>query len=223
MPSYAAVCFDLDDTLCRPERSPDAILQEAFARADCEPYCTAADCRAVVPNLQPTSSDREFYERLFAEAARRADIEPQSAPRVAESYLAVADPTAVRFHDHAKQVLKSIAETIPVALVTNGLRRTQSQKLATLGVTDTFDATVFADPDGGVPPKPDPKPFERALETLDVSASETLHVGDSVPADVAGAARAGLDTAWLPRGDDGEPSTAPTYVLSSLADLSSIV
>ena len=61
--------------------------------------------------------------------------------------------------------------------------------LESLGLTPRFDATVSSAEAGAQ--KPDPRPFELALERLGLVASRALHCGDS-DADRKGAARAGL-------------------------------
>lgn len=61
--------------------------------------------------------------------------------------------------------------------------------LDALGLTQRFQATVSSAEAGFQ--KPDPRPFELALERLGVPASRALHCGDS-DADREGAARAGL-------------------------------
>jgi len=47
--------------------------------------------------------------------------------------------------------------------------------------------------------KPRPRIFELALEALRVRPADVLHVGDSLDADVAGAQRLGMRTAWVNR------------------------
>jgi len=64
-----------------------------------------------------------------------------------------------------------------------------TEHLEGLGLTQHFDVTVSSAEAGAQ--KPDPRPFELALERLRVSASRALHCGDS-DADREGAARAGL-------------------------------
>jgi HAD superfamily hydrolase (TIGR01459 family) len=45
--------------------------------------------------------------------------------------------------------------------------------------------------------KPDPTIYERALSMLNLPAAKVLAVGDSLRTDIAGAAAAGLDSAWV--------------------------
>lgn len=232
MSAYDAVCFDLDRTLCVSTQDAEAVLETAFDRVGCEPFCTHADLADLVPETPTAHSDREFYENLFGLAARRAGRDDGLATPITDAYLETYDPAAVRFRDGAEGVLRRAREgTDAVGLITNGSRETQTPKLERLGIADAFDATVFVDPADGVPPKPDPIPFERALASLGTTADRTIHVGDAVHADVAGANAVGMDSALLAVGDDRDaagatapdPTERPTYELSSLDVLSAFL
>lgn len=247
MASYDAVCFDLDSTLCVHTQDRRVLLETAFDRAGCEPFCTAADLRGLVPDLPTAQTDREFYENLFELAARRARGEtdeelgngvdrhrsglhsdgagpdPAHAPAIADAFLDAYDPTAVRFRTGAEAALDLARERGPVGLITNGERETQTRKLETLGITDAFDVAVFTDPEAGVLPKPSTVPFERALAVLGAEPSAAIHVGDSVHADVAGANAMGMDSAWVDPGHDVERTHEPTYELPSLDAFERIV
>src|SRR5439155_23386616 len=54
--------------------------------------------------------------------------------------------------------------------------------------------------------KPAARIFEAAIRELGVPANAILHVGDSLEADIGGAQRLGMATAWVNR--SGEPSKA---------------
>jgi FMN phosphatase YigB (HAD superfamily) len=78
--------------------------------------------------------------------------------------------------------------------------------------------------------KPRAEIFAEVVARLGVSADEALHVGDSLRADVAGAARAGLRTAWITRrvSDPGaalaeHEGPRPDHVIGDLAELPSLV
>ncbi|WP_254863750.1 HAD family hydrolase [Halovivax gelatinilyticus] len=224
--SYEAVCFDLDRTLCVSTQDAQRVLEAAFESVGCSPFCTHEQLSALVPETPDAFTDLEFHENLFELAATRAGADASVAGALADSYLDVYDPTAVRFRDGAETVLEHARDrTDAVALITNGSRPTQSQKLDALGVADAFDATVFVDPADGVPPKPDPVPFERALSALGTDPGRAIHVGDALYADVAGANAVGMDSAWLATAssEGDEPIHRPTYELSSLDGLSAVL
>lgn len=224
-----AVCFDLDSTLCISEQSDHEIHDAVFDSVDVDPYFTPADLRAVDSASLPTAeSDREFYEHLYRAAADHVDAEPNRVADLAAATLDVVDETAIQFRDGAREAVEYVREYYDVGLVTNGGAETQGAKLDVLGIADAFDVTVFCDPADGVEPKPDPRPFELALDGLDATPERTLFVGDSLGCDVAGAHAVGLQSAWVPPGRDHQslpedPEPAPTYRLESPAALTGLL
>lgn len=76
---------------------------------------------------------------------------------------------------------------------------------------------MFGTPETGV--KPDPAPFHRVLDALDVGPDQAVHVGNSLAADVAGAQAAGMAAAWLRVADDPAVEASPEYVVDELAEL----
>lgn len=218
-----AVLFDLDSTLCQPRQSPDAKVVEAFGRANVEPYCTAADLGAVTSESLTATADSEleYYMLLLEAAAERAGVSTEDAPAVARAYDTVGGHSDVELLPGAKEVLRHLNETYALGLVTNGLKEIQQKKVDTLGIRDSFDTLVFATPDKGY--KPEPDPFEQALFDLDTAPNETVHVGDSRLADVAGAHAAGIHSIWIPHEVPHEEPTdnspKPDQTLDTLHDL----
>ena len=81
-----------------------------------------------------------------------------------------------------------------IVLVTNAPEEAARESLEALGLTDAFDPMVFAEEAGAE--KPDPAPYSFALETLGVSAGETLAFEDS-PKGVKSAVEAGVPVVGL--------------------------
>ncbi|NGM69705.1 HAD family hydrolase [Natronolimnobius sp. AArcel1] len=226
MPAYDAICFDLDRTLCESTQDPTAVLETAFDRVGCDPFCTPADLQAAIPALPTSETAREFYVNLFAEVSRRAEADA-NASALATAYLETSDPSAVEFRPGAADALEHARACGDVALITNGGRKTQTQKLEALDITDAFDVCVFTEPSAGILPKPALAPFEYALGELETTPDAAIHIGDSVRADIAGANAMGLDSALVAT-DGGtdvgdEHGHRPTYELETLEALESIV
>ncbi|RQG89271.1 HAD family hydrolase [Natrarchaeobius halalkaliphilus] len=222
MAAYDAICFDLDNTLCEPTQDASSVLEATFERAGLEQFCTAADLRNAVPALPTAETDREFYEHLFSEVASRANVDPVVSSRLTDWYLEIRNPTAVRFRPGAREALDYARDRGPVALITNGGRRTQTKKLRALEIEGEFDVRVFTEPSAGIYPKPDAAPFEYALSELGAEPRRSIHVGDSLHADVAGANAMGLDSAWVDTGRGRNGDHQPTYELSTLEALETI-
>lgn len=71
------------------------------------------------------------------------------------------------------------------------------EKLESLGLLPFLDTLVVSDIVGFH--KPQPQIFELALDSLQVPAEATLHVGDDWDADVEGARSVGITPVWLDR------------------------
>jgi len=229
MGEFDAVCFDLDSTLCVSEQSDHDIHQAVFERVDVDPWFSPADLRAIDSASLPTAHTlREFYEHLYRAVCADVGGDPAHAPALAEATVDVVDEAAVTFRDGARAALDHVRDRYEVGLITNGGEAGQTAKLERLGIADAFDATVFCDPANGVEPKPATEPFERALASLDATPERTLYVGDSHGADVVGAHRTGLQSAWVPLDRHGEvpaesPDPAPTHRLDGMGELPSVL
>ncbi|MGI8438591.1 MAG: HAD family hydrolase [Thermoleophilaceae bacterium] len=95
-----------------------------------------------------------------------------------------------------------------------------AEVLDRVGLGEALDAVVPSALVGA--PKPDPRLFATALDAVGAQASRSIHVGDSIEHDVAGARAAGLRAVLVVRGAT-RPSGAGVPVVSSLAALPSLV
>lgn len=216
-----AVLFDLDFTLCQRCWSPDAVLTEAFDRVDIDPYCTATDMIQAASEVSTVVSYIEFYTHCLEAAAERNGTIPERAPAVADAYHSAIDYADVEFLPGVETALTASRANSQVGVVTNGSERIQTEKLASLDIEDIFDALVFATPEGV---KPDSYPFERALDALGAVPEKTIHIGDSLRADVAGANAMGIRSVWIPHNEaESVDGIEPDHTLDSLADLPALL
>jgi putative hydrolase of the HAD superfamily len=218
---YDAVLFDLDGTLCTHLQDADALYRQAFERAGVDRFGAPADLWTALdgpPGADELSHLSEGFRRLTARYGR----EQVDSEALARGFLDAVDYSAVAFRPGAPAALRRARDVGPVGLVTNGPSARQSVKLDALDVADAFDVCVFA---ADTPPqKPDPAPFVRALDALDVDASRALYVGNSLEYDVVGAQRAGLHVAWYPEADDASADGYdPEFVFRTLADLDGVL
>ncbi|MFW5937520.1 MAG: HAD family hydrolase [Halanaeroarchaeum sp.] len=215
MPGTETVLFDLDGTLCLHEQDHDALLERTFDRVGVEPFADERAFRAAATVAPDADSETDFLANAFEIAAKRAGVDRAPVDELAKTYRSQVDPTAVRFRAGARDALDHVADR-PVGLVTNGGRDHQREKLRALGIEDRFDTVVYAGDE--TPSKPSPEPFEIALDALDARATSTVHVGNSLPDDIAGANGVGLESVWVPTDDDRRDTAAatPTHTIDSL-------
>lgn len=226
-----AITLDLDDTLwpfapigARIERVLDDWLREHSPR-------TAE--RFPIPVMRALR-DRVFAERTDLahdmSALRRlclhtAFVDSGEDPALVDAAYAVfhAERNRVDCYPDAVDALARIAARLPVAALSNG-----NADLAAIGLDHHFAFQIGAREHGIA--KPDASIFLAACDRLGCAPDEVLHVGDHIEADVLGAARAGLRTAWVHREDARErhphwphADIAPDVIVPDLAALADLI
>jgi putative hydrolase of the HAD superfamily len=216
MGDVAAVLFDLDGTICEYERSADELLDRCFERVGLDPFFGQREYLSRFVDFAHEGSDvREIREACFAAIAEEDGRDGAVGVEVARAYADLRDHANVRFTPGAERGLAAIAARYPVGLVTNGDEWMQSQKLEALGIADRFETVVHAGYE--LPAKPEPDPFQAALDAMGVGvggagARGPTRDADDPPANAPGGRGAGLDARTA-------PPRAPDYVLDSMADL----
>jgi 2-haloalkanoic acid dehalogenase type II len=92
------------------------------------------------------------------------------------------------------------------------------------GIAEYFDSLLSSEEAGSC--KPDPAIFEQALSRAGCSADQALFVGDSLPADIAGANRVGIQSVLIWHRNDRQPDPdmpRPTHVIRRIPDLLEII
>ena len=108
---------------------------------------------------------------------------------------------------------------MPWGIVTNG-SASQLRKVEKLELVDRAACIVISEEVGAR--KPDPAIFQAAATRIGIAPARILVVGDHPEADVAGAARAGMQTAWLRRGREWPAHTVeavPDVIVDVLDEL----
>jgi putative hydrolase of the HAD superfamily len=112
------------------------------------------------------------------------------------------------------------AQNRALGIITNGPSPFQEQKIKAMGIADYF-AVILVSGALGLK-KPDPEIFRRAVNQLEVTARETVFVGDNPTADILGAQAVGMPAVWkrVPFWDDCPTADA---VCDDLAQLPGII
>jgi HAD superfamily hydrolase (TIGR01549 family) len=142
--------------------------------------------RAFVPALHA-----EAFEAVLPRHARG------SSPELVELWKATRMQALTRYPE-TEMVLEHWRARVPLALVTNGASRLQHAKLAATDLRRFFDVVVVSE-EVGVG-KPDPAPFQTALEALGLGADDVVMVGNDVDRDIAGARNADIRPVHVDRG-----------------------
>ncbi len=211
------VLFDLDDTLVTYRRTPAEILADAFEQVGVDPVFSIDDYYArYATHLRQHDTIQDIWRECFAAAAADNGHDPDLGREVAAAFDDLRDPAGVDLLPGAEETLEVLSAEYRIGLVTNGPPDVQRPKIDAANLDRWLDTAVFAGYD--TEPKPDPEPFGRALADLDACAEKSVHVGNSLRSDVAGAHAAGLRSVWIPSYEE-ERTVEPHYQVAALPDL----
>lgn len=214
-----AFLFDLDNTLIN-RREMFKVFSELFVThfmPDFEDHRRAVETLRVMDN-DGYGARPELYDRLFGELNV-----PEPAHEVLIRFWNTVQPECVVAMPEMDALLEGIRSSgAKLALVTNGYTELQSRKIEKAGIGHYFDAVLISEKVGYN--KPDRRIFEMALERLDVSADESVFVGDHPVNDIHGAQNAGIRAVWMnPFGETDCGGRTPFMEIKSLHELFALI
>ena len=227
--SIRLITFDLDDTLWDVQpvlHSAELTLREWLARhtPDLKDFSVEA-LGAIRRNLleaQPELRHRisELRRRILCHALGEAGYPPNEARELAEAAFQVFLEArhAVQLFPEVHPTLELLANHYTLGVLTNG-----NADVRRLGLADYFEFTLCAE-ELGIG-KPDPRPFNEALQRAGVAAEHAVHIGDHPSDDIGGAQRAGMRAIWFnPTGGPWQQDSGqPDAVIGNLAELPALL
>lgn len=189
-----AVLLDLDDTLypCDPchASASDAVTREFEAISGIPPIEIAKrlqDAKITVKSrLEKTAASHSrllYFKKTLELLGLGADFE--AALRLEDLYWSTFLGKMIPFKGAVEflQRLKQLG--IPTVIVTDLTAQIQLRKVIRLGMSGLVDGVITSEEVGSE--KPDPRPFNTALEVLRVDSKNTWMIGDNPEKDIAGA------------------------------------
>ncbi len=208
-----ALLFDLDGTLVD---SLDLIL-ESFRHA----------CATHLGRVPPDAEWIAGMGRPLDVQMRHFTADDEQVARLVAAYRGYQR----EHHDRLLREFDGVRDTLgvlrqrghPTALVTSKIVELAERALEFTGLREHLDVVIGCDICQRH--KPDPEPVFLALERLGRTPAEAIFVGDS-PHDVAAGNAAGVTTVaalWGPFDRETLERAAPTYLLSRITDLPTLV
>ena len=211
--------FDLDNTLIDREaafvRFASRFYEERLRNA------TTMTRDEVVAKMvlwdQDGYADRETMFAQWADEWPKAGLDPeQLLPYYRSEMKRHVEPDA----DNNRLLADLNRRGVPWGIVTNGSTTGQHVACQAAGLDQLAPFIIVSEAAGYK--KPDPRIFRDALKLTGLSYPEqVMFVGDNPRADIDGAKRFGMQTAWVRRGrqfpDDLQP---PDHIINHVAELS---
>jgi putative hydrolase of the HAD superfamily len=188
-----ALLFDLDGTLFDRTASVTVAIQRQYDRFA----------------AQLSSIAKEDYLARFLALEERGYVKKEIVyQRIAEGSgwpVDLAETLCAdyyrRYHEYCvgfpglEAVLGELkALDLKLGIITNGREAMQRGVIQELGIESHFDAILISEVEGIR--KPDIRIFQRALERVGATATNTLFIGDHPEFDIDGAQKAGMRTIW---------------------------
>jgi len=209
MDAVRGIGFDLDHTLAIDNRLERVAFLRLLERILAEGGCYEGTLTDEIDGIDELLKGQRRAEFSIDEAVRRFVAEHGVTPTPAHvqwfrrTAVGMVDDLVVPLPG-VRRTLEALRERgIVMAVLTNGWNPMQQRKAERAG----FRETVLVSSEIGVQ-KPAQRAFEILLGTLKTPPEATLYLGDDAQGDVAGAAAAGLQTAWI----DWERKTYPSDV-----------
>jgi putative hydrolase of the HAD superfamily len=141
---------------------------------------------------------------------------------LAEMYRGISR-RRLSLYPHAREVLDTLRERYPLALVTDAQSAYARAELHRVGLLDYFDPIVVSGDHGYR--KPDRRLFQAALDGMNVAAANAMYVGNDMHRDIFGAREAGLTTVMFDsdQGKKAYRDCVPDYTITDLRDLLAIL
>jgi putative hydrolase of the HAD superfamily len=218
-----AVIFDLDNTLIDFMRMKDeAVTAAAVAMVDVGLDMTVEQAVAGIEDVYSRKGIeyQQVFDDFLTEQTGAIDWKVLAAGVLA--YRRQREAHLVLYPHTQTTLMRLIKMGVRLAVVTDAPRREAWMRLVALGIHNLFDVVVTFEDTGRQ--KPDPAPFRKALEMLQVETGEALMVGDWVERDMTGAARLGIGTVFARYGDVFDTVDADTdHAIDDIAELVGIV
>lgn len=227
MKSYRWVLFDADHTLFDFDRASEEALAEVLAQHGygwedgMYPDYKRINVQCWTEYEQgKITRDTLVYERFrrYFEF-RQLDLDPVATQKEYLKHLGVKPYLMPGAHD----ILEYLGGIVGLGYITNGMSTVQRPRLTLAGWDNRFDVVVIAGEIGAS--KPHAAYFEHVHGQIGTpDHSEVLVVGDSLSADIEGAASFGYHTCWYnPNGEICDLERQPDYTILHLDELRNII
>ena len=235
--TYTHLFFDLDNTLWDFNSNSYDALYDALKKMDLlsrigdyDKYFSVYE--EVNERLWALYRDNKMSKNVLRGLRFEESLELHGTPMpgigdtINEAYLTEM-PKQLRLVPGAIRVLDYLHHKYRMAIITNGFREVQVDKLDQSGLTKYFDKMFISEEVGAQ--KPHRLIFEHAVKSMNAPKKKSLMIGDSWDADIVGAMQFGMDQVYYcPKTDklaspgadaSGQPTRTKTTVIAHLEQL----
>ena len=219
--------FDLDDTLISFAKAKPIAIREIF-----ENHGLCFDEKLVMSTFESINNPLwKALERgeITSNELRRTRWQklmqalslPQCDAEEFEASFRIALSHTAELEDGAVELLKYLKQKgYKIYIASNSFKSQQQPRLELAGISKYVDG-LYCSQDVGYE-KPDKRFFEAVLDDLGAKVSESVMIGDSLTADIAGGKTVNMKTLWY-NPSQKEDTVGADGVVSQLSDIMEIL
>jgi YjjG family noncanonical pyrimidine nucleotidase len=222
---YKTILFDADGTLFDYDKAEETALKNACLQYGITYSPDRRNIYRGINSKKWAEFDKGIITKLQLQISRFEDffseigvvyINPEEFNACYLDYLADGS----QLIDGAEAVCRKLSENKQLAIITNGVERTQLRRI-NKSTIKPYISDIFVSEKIGYA-KPACEYFDYVFESLNIKDKSTvLIVGDSLLSDIKGGMNYGVDTCWYnPNGLINSTDIEPTYEIKSLLELS---
>lgn len=188
-----AVFFDLDGTLLDRDTSVNNFILRQYDRLNSvvghiprEKYITRF--------IELDNRGYVWKDKVYQQLVREFGITGLTWEEWLQDYIDEFKYHCEPFPNLIPMLEELKTHNLQLGMITNGRGQFQLDNIKALGIEKYFDAILISEWEGVK--KPDPEIFKRALKVLNVSAYESIFVGDHPENDVKAAQNVGMIGVW---------------------------
>lgn len=218
-----AVIFDLDNTLTDFMRMKAVSIEAAVeAMIDAGLTMDAEQAKTKLFEIYDREGieDQRVFDKFLKESF--GEIDPMIHTAAILGYRRGREYTLV-LYPHVKRTLIELGKRgLKLVVLSDAPRYQAWSRLCYLQLQHFFDHVITFE-DTHVR-KPDPAPFMRAIELLQMKPDEVIMVGDWPERDMVGASGVGIKTVYAKYGDtSGAATSGADYEIDDIAELTGII
>ncbi|PJO45544.1 HAD family hydrolase [Lysinibacillus xylanilyticus] len=212
-----AVIFDLDGTLLDRESSVLSFIEQQYERL--KPNLSHILKENYVQRfIELDNHGYVWKDKVYQQLIQEFSIK-LSQEAMLEDYLQEIKQSCIPFINLHSMLHNLKKQGLKLGMITNGYGQFQLDNIRALAIEDVFDVILISEWEGIK--KPDAKIFDRALSKLEVSANESIYVGDHPFNDVEAASKVGMMTIW--KRNDTWQSVEADYIIENLIEILDIL
>lgn len=213
-----AAIFDLDGTLLNRDESVKMFIDRQYDRLS-KLIGHIPKEKYVTRFIELDNRGYVWKDKVYQQLVNEFDFVNLTWEELLQDYLSEFKNNCIPFPNLIRMLEELKSNNLLLGMITNGYGQFQMDNIMALGIDKYFDVILISEWEGIK--KPDTRIFNKALEKLNVSANESIFMGDHPKNDVIGAKKVGMKGIW--KKDFQWDNVDADYIVDDLMELPPVI